>query len=93
LWTYYPLDGLMNGGESIASRCPTAGALRLSTHLSNLMPIHLVGLRRSLVRHKKRDAMAMCGTMCRVIAFGEWKHRAIGQALFSEFILHDFKMQ
>jgi hypothetical protein len=42
LWTYYPLDGLMNGGDCIASRCPTTGALCLvacSTASTNF-PVH-----------------------------------------------------
>jgi hypothetical protein len=49
-WTYYPLDGLMNGGESTASRCPTTGALLLSTYPSDVRFLYLVGLRRSLAR-------------------------------------------
>ena len=48
-WTNYPLGGLMSGSESMASRCPSAGAPLRLAHAPALT-IHLVGLRRSLVR-------------------------------------------
>ena len=56
------------GGESIASRCPTAGALHLFTHPSDPMSVHRVGLRRSLVRS--------CRFCRRPVLVGERANRA-----------------
>jgi len=54
----------MNGGECTASRCPTTGALLLSTPPSVLSPSCLVGLRRSLARIQRS---AVIGALLREV--------------------------